>query len=336
MSTAPGTRRWTRATIATSAAGGVLALSGCVAVTDDGTRLSDWTTSVGAGWDRFVTEVLAPVGNALFAILVAWLALAVVARLITLIPGIRNLRMARRTGAVLRAIGWTLLVLTPIITVLTTAFAEDNFFTWLIVSTPLAYAAVGTLGVGLATRSRLDAKVITTDGEANEAWSIDALLQVRKVYSEELRGHMQQSGSADLSEFITLADRSGSGIASAIAWVVQVLFNATPWLLQVTILDGRSAVATMRRNGVAIGERELDLAWGDADADQHRRLLAFAAVFAAAEMESRYRDGRGFDRSEGWEAVAMRRLARSAKGDERGHYLARAGVAATPTGRWRR
>ncbi|WP_394550615.1 hypothetical protein ACDF64_09165 [Agromyces sp. MMS24-JH15] len=305
---------------------GTLALSGCVTASEDGGRLSDWTTGIGAGWDRFMTEVLTPLGNALFAILVAWVAIAVVARLITLLPLIRNLRVSRRTGTLFRSIGWSLLVATPIVTVLTTAFATDRLVTWLAVSTPLAWLAAITLGIGLATRARLDAKVIAPSGESNEAWAIDALMQMRKVYPVILRRRVPEVGAPDLSEFITLADRSGSGIASAIAWVIQALFNATPWLLQVTIFDGRSAAATIRRNGMAIGEVELDLGRGDLDSDQHRNLLVLAAAFAASTMEGRYPDG-GPAITTAWEPVGYRLVAARSTGEERQHYLARAKAA---------
>ena len=257
--------------------------------------------------------------------MIAGISIAVVARLVTLIPGIRDLRMTRRTGRILRIIGWTLVVVTPIVTVVATAFAEDSFVGWLAVSTPLAYAAVVALGFGLATRPRVDAKVIMPDGATNEAWSIDALVQVRNVSVDDPRIQLERASSAEFGEFIMIADRTGSGLASAIAWVVQALFNLIPWQLQVTVLDGRSAIATLRRNGRVFPEVELDLDWGDPGSDQHRKLLALAAAFTALSMAERYPDMQG-----GGPAATKRRsigylgLARMASGAERRHYLDRA------------
>jgi len=304
----------------------VLGLSGCSPLAEgDGSRLSDWTSGIGARWDAFVAGVLAPVANALLAIVIAWISIAVVARLVTLVPGIRDLRMTRRTGRMLRVIGWTLVVVTPIVTVVATAFAEDSFVGWLAVSTPLAYTAVGALGLGLATRPRVDARVIMPDGATNEAWSIDALMQVRNVSVDDPRIQLEQASSGEFGEFITIADRTGSGLASAIAWVLQALFNLIPWQLQVTVLDGRSAIATLRRNGRVYPEVELDLDWGDPESDQHRKLLAFAATFTALSMAERYPDMQGGAPAEtNWRSIGYLRLARMASGAERRHYLDRA------------
>ena len=304
---------------------GVLVLSGCTSSASDGAiTLSDWTSSIGARWDTFVADVLAPLANTMLAILISWFALAVAARLVTLLPGVRNIRATRRTGRTLRWIGWILVVSTPIVTVLATAFAADGFSAWLAVSIPLALAAVSTLGLGLATRSRLDARVLMPDGAPNSAWSIDALMQVRNVNLDDPRKRVERPSSPDLGEFITIADRSGNGIASAVAWLFQVLFNSAPWLLQVTILDGRSAIASLRRNGQVLDEVELGLEWGDAASDQHRKLLALAAAFTAMTMADRYPDVRGFYRATNWKSVGYLGLARMSVGDERRLYLSRA------------
>jgi hypothetical protein len=302
-----------------------LMLSGCASLAQgDGSRLSDWTSGIGARWDAFVSEVLAPIANALFAILIAWISIAVAARLVTLIPGIRDLRATRRTGRTLRVVGWTLVVVTPIVTVVATAFAEDSFVGWLAVSTPLAYAAVGTLGLGLASRPRVDAKVIMPDGTTNEAWSIDALTQVRNVGVDHPRIRLERANSADFGEFITIADRTGSGLASAIAWVVQALFNLVPWQLQVTVLDGRSAIATLRRNGKVFPEVELELDEGDPGSDQHRKLLAFAAAFTALSMAGRYPDMQDAYAATTWRSIGYLGIARLSTGAERRNYLRRA------------
>ncbi|WP_430645164.1 hypothetical protein [Agromyces sp. GXS1127] len=286
--------------------------------------ISAWTTAIGARWHTFVDEVLVPLGDALLAMLVAWLVLAVAARLVALLPGVRNLKATRRTGSVLRVVGWALVVLVPVVIVIATAYADDGAAAWLVIALPLALVTVGVLGPGLATRSRLDAKVIGPDGSTNTAWSIDALMQVRNANLDDPRERVERPSSPDLGEFIAIADRSGSGVASALAWLFQVLFNSAPWMLQVTILDARSGIATLRRNGNSLDEVELALEWDSDEPDQHRKLLALAAGFTAMTMAERYPDVRGFYRAKSWKSVGYLGLARMTRGDERRHYLSRA------------
>ncbi|GAA2041494.1 hypothetical protein GCM10009819_29240 [Agromyces tropicus] len=316
--------RKVRAPGAALAIGAALALTGCTASLGETPSLSAWTAAIGARWDTFVAGVLAPLGDALLAVLVAWLVLAVGARLVALLPGVRDLKATRRTGAVLRVVGWTLVVLVPVAIIVATAYADDGVVAWLVVTLPLALITVGVLGPGLATRSRLDAKVIGPDGSTNTAWSIDALMQVRNANLDDPRERVERPSSPDLGEFIAIADRSGSGVASAIAWLFQVLFNSAPWLLQVTILDSGSAIATLRRNGHPLDEVELQLEWDSIEVDQHRKLLALAAGFTAMTMAERYPDVRGFYRATSWKSVGFLGLARMTRGDERRHYLSRA------------
>lgn len=317
-------RRPLRTPGAVFAAGAVVALAGCSATVGDGTSLTSWTAGISTRWQSFVDVVLVPVGDALLAMLVAWLVLAVGARLVALMPGVRNLAIRRRTGAVLRLVGWTLVGLTPVVIVIATASASDGFAAWLVVALPLALVAIAVLGPGLASRSRLDAKVMDSDGSVNTAWSIDALNQVRNANLDDPAERVERPSTPDLGEFIAIADRSGSGIASAIAWLFQVLFNSAPWMLQVTILDERSGIATLRRNGHPVDEVELELEWESPQSDQHRKLLALAAGFTAMTMAERYPDVRGFYRATGWKSVGFLGLARMTTGAEHRHYLNRA------------
>ena len=116
------------------------------------------------------------------------------------------------------------------------------------------------------------------------------LTQVRKLTVTNSRARLQGLDGSDFGDFITIADRTGSGLASAIAWLFQALFNSAPWLLQVTVLDGRSAVASIRRNGYLLDERELEIAEADAASDHHRELLALAAEYAVTKVAERYPD----------------------------------------------
>ena len=310
------------AVLATAAA---CTLAGCTAAPGESSSLSSWAAGIGTRWNAFLQDVLVPLGDALLAMLVAWLVLAVVARLVALLPAVRNLKMRRRTGAVLRVVGWSLVSLTPVAIVFVTTVASDRFVVGLSVGLiALAAVAVGVLGPGLASRSRLDAKVMDSDGSVNTAWSIDALMQVRNANLDDPTERVEHPSTPDLGEFIAIADRSGSGIASAVAWLFQVLFNSAPWMLQVTILDERSGIATLRRNGHQVDEVELDLEWDSPQTDQHRKLLALAAGFTAMTMAERYPDVRGFYRAAGWKSVGFLGVARMTSGPEHRHYLNRA------------
>ena len=303
----------------------VLLLSACSTEGGRGIRAGDWTSAVGVRWDAFVDGTLAPLTDTGIAIIVTWLVLAVAARVVTLLPPVRDLRLERRTGRRFCGVGWLLVVCTPIATVLVTAFARDALVAWLLVGGILGTVAVGLLAPGLATRSRLDAQVIGPDGSTNGAWSIDALLQVRNLNSDDPGQRVERQNSPDFGEFITIADRSGSGIASMAAWLMQVLFNSSPWMLQVTIVDGRSAIATLRRNGLSLDEEHLELETGAASADQHRKLLAMAAAFTAMTMADRYPDVRGFYGATNWRSLGYLAVAQIADDDrERDLYVDRA------------
>ncbi|KQM82627.1 hypothetical protein [Agromyces sp. Leaf222] len=303
------------------------ALSGCSAAAGDG-GLGDWTSSIGARWERFVDGNLAPLTDAGIAIAGWWVGLAVAARIVTLLPGVRDLRLTRAAGRRFRTYGWALVLATPIATVFVTVFARDALLMWGLVGGVLATVAVCVLAPGLATRSRIDAHVIAPGGSANEAWSIDALLQVRDLNADD-PGRVERQNSPDFGEFITVADRSGNGLASVVAWLVQVLFNSSPWMLQVAMVDADSAIATIRRNGASVGEVQLQLGWRGVrnadEADQHRKLLALAAAFTAMTMAERYPDVRGFYGARNWRSLGYLGIAQmAADAAERDYYLNRA------------
>jgi len=287
--------------------------------------LGAWTSSIGTRWESFVDGNLAPLTDAGIAIAAWWVGLAVAARVVTLLPWVRDLKLTRAAGRGFRLVGWALVVATPIATVLATVFAGDALLMWSSIGGILAAASVCVLAPGLATRSRIDAHVMTPDGSANEAWSIDALLQVRDLNADD-PARVERQNSPDFGEFITVADRSGNGLASVIAWLVQVLFNSSPWMLQVAMVDADSAIATLRRNGAVVDEVQLQLGWhamGNVDrADQHRKLLALAAAFTAMTMARRYPDVRGFYRARNWRSLGYLGIAQMADDDaEREFYL---------------
>ncbi|WP_368259269.1 hypothetical protein, partial [Blautia wexlerae] len=311
------------------AAGATIGALGVAMLLTSCTGVREWAVGVGEGWDNFGDDPLVPMSDLAIATLVYSLCLVVLARLATLLPMVRNLRWTRRNGRVVRAVGWLFMAAVSISTVLIVAAFSDELRGWLALGIILGLASIFLLAPGLATVPRIDAHVIATDGSKNTAWSIDALLQVRELNADDPGRRVEHQTSPDFSEFITVADRSGNALASVATWVVQTLFNSSPWLLQVTMLDRRSAIAILRRNGLQIGEEhlQLDSRWAktgaDADAaDQHRKLLALAAAFAAMKMAERYPDVRGFYGAEKWRSLGYLGIAQMTDDvAEQEHYL---------------
>lgn len=187
---------------------------------------------------------------------------------------------------------------------------------------------VGALGalvlsIGFASSPVVDAKVLTSAGASNDAWAIDVLDQISSAHREgSPQSRVRARGNrADLGDAIQVADRSGNGVAALVAWLLQLFFNVAPWLVQVTILDGISATATLRRNGHMIEEVPLRLAVGTAEQDQHRKLLIMASSFAAMRIAAKYLDITGFYGVESWKSAAYASLAIQTTDEERTEYI---------------
>lgn len=181
------------------------------------------------------------------------------------------------------------------------------------------YAALA-LSVGLATSPRVDARVVSADGHNNPAWAIDVLTQIHSAHGGgESKAAASHGGGnqPDVGELITVADKSGNGMASLAAAVFQMLFNTSPWLIEVTVLDGVTATVALRRNGHEVEEEVLRLPYGHVEDDHHRELLAMAANFAAIRVAARYPDINGFYGVENWRSAALISVAMITTGPER-------------------
>lgn len=183
------------------------------------------------------------------------------------------------------------------------------------------------LSLGFATSPKVDAKVLNTDGTANEAWAIDVLAQIKNAHSEGATpssARASQKNQADFGDLIKVADRTGNGMAVLVTWLFQLFFNISPWLVQVTVEDGLSAVATLLRNGHEVDEATIQLEVGEADQDNHRKLMSMAATFAAIRVAAKYVDIKGFYGVDNWRSAAFVSLATQTVGDERQTYIQRA------------
>ena len=133
-----------------------------------------------------------------------------------------------------------------------------------------------------------------------------------------------RNNQADLGDVIKVANRTGNGVALLVAWLYQLFFNVSPWLVQVTVLDGLNATATLRWNGHQIDEVSLQLQFGDVNQDNHRKLLSMGASFAAMGVAAKYYDIKGFYGVETWRSAAYVSLAIQTVDEERRIYIERA------------
>ena len=262
-------------------------------------------------------------------------ALAVIARLLVLLPVYRDLRSTSEFPARMRRRG--LVVITGAGVIGTLAYdigrwRDESAIEGLAVAVAIAALVVGLAGsvllsAGFATSPRVDAKVLKPDGNANDAWAIDILSQINTAHREGAThgtARASRTNQADFGDLIKVADRAGNGMAVLLAWLYQLFFNVSPWLVQITVLDGLNATATLRRNGHKIEDVSLQLQVGDIAQDNHRKLLIMGASFAAMGVAAKYYDLKAFYGVENWRSAAFVSLAIQTVGEERQTYIERA------------
>jgi hypothetical protein len=266
-------------------------------------------------------------GTWLLTSLVVFVILLMCARLIVFLPANRDARATREfarsmrqrgywltaSGALVVGLGYSALRLTD--DALFSAVLVVVGFIGLVLS---AYGALA-LSVGLATSPRVDARTVSPDGQSNPAWAIDVLTQIRSAHGASGVRAASHGGSnqPDFGKLIDVADKSGNGMASLVAAVFQLLLNTSPWLIDVTVLDGLTAAVVLRRNGHDLEEEVLKLPFGDVSEDHHRELLTMAATFAAIRVAARYTDINGFYGVENWRSSALTSVAMITSGSDR-------------------
>ena len=261
--------------------------------------------------------------------------LAILARLLVFKPKYREYRTTTDLAARTKRLGIWLIATAALVSTL--AFQVGRWRDEALVESAalvvgLLALAVGVRGawelsLGFATSPRVDAKVLNKDGTANEAWAIDVLAQINNAHREgatPTSARASQRNQADFGDLIKVADRTGNGMAVLVTWLFQLFFNVSPWLVQVTVEDGLTAVATLRRNGHQVDEVTIQLEFGEADQDNHRKLMTMAASFAAMRVAAMYVDIKGFYGVDNWRSAASVSLAIQTVGDERQTYIERA------------
>lgn len=261
--------------------------------------------------------------------------LIVVARLLVALPAFEELRTAKNFANAMRKRGWWLTL--PAAAVMGLAYrglrsTDDAGLSTLAAAVGLLGLGVGAYGTlvlsaGFAMSARVDAKATTDEGQDNRAWAIAVLTQIRDAHrAGERRGEAARptTNHADFGNLIAVADRSGNGLAALVAGVVELLLNRSPWLVDVTVLDGVTAAATLRRNGHDLEEGLVQLPFGDPSGDNHRELLIMASSFAAIHVAARYTDIKGFYEVENWRSAALVAVAMATTGDDRRACIQRA------------
>lgn len=266
-------------------------------------------------------------GSWLLASLVMFVVLLVCARLIVFFPGNRDARATRDFARSMRRRGYWLTASGSVIVGLgysALRLTDDALFSAVLIVVGLGGLALSVYGalalsVGLATSPRVDARAVSPDGQSNPAWAIDVLTQIRSAHGSGGDRSASHGGGnqPDFGKLIDVADKSGNGMASLVAAVFQLLLNTSPWLIDVTILDGVTAMVVLRRNGNDIEEEVLRLPFGDMSEDHHRELLTMAATFAAIRVAARYTDINGFYGVENWRSSALTSVAMITGGSDR-------------------
>ena len=297
--------------------------------------MEDYSALAAAGTPEAAESVVA--GFFEWALHALWVvaALAVIARLLVLIPWYADLRSTSTFPGRMKRIGLWVIVVAGLVATLAYdigRWRDEPAVEGVAVSVALIAVIVGLAGsvllsFGFATAPRVDAKVLQPDGSANDAWAIDVLAQINSAHREgatHSTARANRNNQADLGDVIKVADRTGNGVALLVAWLYQLFFNVSPWLVQVTVLDGLNATATLRRNGHQIDEVSLQLQFGDVNQDNHRKLLSMGASFAAMGVAAKYYDIKGFYGVETWRSAAYVSLAIQTVDEERRIYIERA------------
>ncbi|GLI26372.1 hypothetical protein ARHIZOSPH14_06140 [Agromyces rhizosphaerae] len=302
----------------------VLALTAC---TQDLGQALDGSLREGFsfdGWEEFSSDVLSKVvAVALWAggIVVVG---ALIARLLVLGSPFRDLVVTRRQSRAGKLAGFIALAVAALAIVLAPLVLLDSSpLLWLIEITALVLltGAVLSLAYGMATTPHMSARVYDRQGSENLAWSVDVLDQMRRANRDDPRGRVGTPSASDVNEVIAIADRTGTGLTSFVATVLQVFVNIAPWTLHVTFVEERAVIATLRRNGHVVDEVEIrcDECGGT---DVHRSLLALTGAFAAFRVAGRYPDITGFYGAANWQTVGYLAIAESEQaGDDRDRYL---------------
>lgn len=287
-----------------------------------GLSLEDISTD----WNTFYGDVVAPAITLAATALVIWLILVIGARLFAMLPILRRVKMRRAVGRTLRIAGYVLAAAAAVLLVWFPSGDSPGVVRAVIV-VAMAVSAVGgivLLTFGMATRPRLDAVVLDAAGAENGSWRTELLVAMRSMNADDLRGRVERPSGSDLSEVIAVTGETKNWALEFSGTLASLLFNFTPWRLEVAVFDSRSGVVTLLRNGHLIAETPLRLPREPFDTEHPAELLTLAAAFAATNVADYYPDIVGFYGARGWEGIGWLQIALVAPEETRAADLDRA------------
>lgn len=285
---------------------------------DAPTQLAEWS----AAWGAFYQDIVAPLLELLLPVIVTWLLLVLAARLLALTPLFYGLSVRRSSSLWTRIAGFVLTVAAAAAFV-SVAVGGEAGVSSLEGVLPALFAVFGVsfYAFGMATRPRLAATVTDSSGDANAALTTEVLARMRELNADDTRGRVEQPSTSDLTEIMAVAGTSDNWVVNLASGAMTMLFNLTPWRLDITIVDKRNALAVLHRNGERIDEAALRLPRDPVDADHPAELISLAAAFGAVTVARHYPDIVGFYGARDWRGIGMLAAARGMRGEDRRAYL---------------
>ncbi|WP_448003420.1 hypothetical protein [Agromyces bauzanensis] len=286
--------------------------------------MSTTPEELGERWDAFYNANVLPLIDLVIAAGLFWLAGLVIARLISLLPWWRRVEIRRTESAGCRGAGYALVTVGALLFVgLASIPATTPEIWYFMVAATAGLLGAIVLGLGMATTPRISATVVGASGDENAAWEAELLTRMRELNADDPRGRVEKPSGSDLNEVIAVSDQTGNAFVKFIGGALAMLFNLAPWRLQVTIFDGRSGTASLRRNGRFVEDVPLELPRDAVDPTHPAELLILAAAFGAKRVADHYPDITGFYNATDWQGIGMLRVARIAEGAARRTYLAK-------------
>ncbi|HEY1105426.1 MAG TPA: hypothetical protein VGE78_04695 [Agromyces sp.] len=200
---------------------------------------------------------------------------------------------------------------------------------WLVVAL-IGVGVIATVGIvvlafGMATTPWLRITVTGTGGATNDAWATEVTVRMRELNADNPKGRIERPDGSDLNELVAIADRTDNWAFALVGGAVSMLFNLTPWRLEVTVFNSVSGVARLRRNGRVVDDASLQLPAPPADGGHPGELLTLAAAFAAVTVAHEYPDIVGFYNTNDWRGLGLIGVARITDDPAlRERYIARA------------
>lgn len=208
------------------------------------------------GWGKFLTSYVVPLKNLGAFALAGWLALFVLARLLVETPWLRHRASTRGERRLIGWIGWSLLILTPILLGAAGVGIGMGLLSGaapaLLVTMFIALGALGLIAsFGVAAWLSTLLK-ITISAKSNKDATMDPapiLARLRELASGSNNNIEVPSAQTIADVNSTLTELSKAEWIAAIQKVLMFLVGISPWVAAVEVRGDREANVTLGRNG---------------------------------------------------------------------------------------